>query len=633
MGGIVVSRPVRRWRTAFAAATALFTSLALLAPLGASADHETPEPDYWLTILHNNDGESALLARDVLDDDDNVIGQQGGIALFAKVRADAEKAGKKKPAKTGDKEVDDFLRSGKRGVIFVSSGDNFLASPAFTASIEDGVFYDALALDMLKYDAIDLGNHDFDFGPDVLADFISEGFNKPGKPPYLSANLDFSGEAALQALVDDGVIAKSTIVKEKGEEIGIVGATTEGLPSISSPRNVVVNAVQPAVQAEIDALEAAGVNKIVLISHLQSVEEDLLLAEELSGIDVMIAGGGDELLANPDDLLLPSDEPGDVFGAYPLNAVNADGVDVPVVTTSGSYGYLGNLRVAFDDDGVVIGVDEDRSGPIRVVSEGVGPDGVKPVKKFAKKVADPVAAFVAELAANIIGDSEVPLTAVRNPGIRTQEMNEGNLIADSQLWQATELAPSFGVAVPDVAIANGGGIRNQFQIGPGPISEADTFAMLPFPNFVGVVPDIPRDQFKEILENAVSRVEFVDGRFPQIGGFSFTYDPLGAPRVDGDNDGFADPGMEGSRIVDVELDDGTVIVDAGVVQPGPAINVATVDFLARGGDQYPFRSAPFTVLGVSYQQALSNYIQGPLGGLITAADYPVTPPFSRIVPV
>jgi 5'-nucleotidase len=50
--------------------------------------------------------------------------------------------------------------------------------------------------------------------------------------------------------------------------------------------------------------------------------------------------------------------------------------------------------------------------------------------------------------------------------------------------------------------------------------------------------------------------------------------------------------------------------------------VATIDFSARGGDQYPFRGAPFTVVGVSYQQALRNYIVDGLGGTITAADYP-----------
>ncbi|MDH3500100.1 MAG: hypothetical protein OEM97_08265 [Acidimicrobiia bacterium] len=78
----------------------------------------------------------------------------------------------------------------------------------------------------------------------------------------------------------------------------------------------------------------------------------------------------------------------------------------------------------------------------------------------------------------------------------------------------------------------------------------------------------------------------------------------------------------GTRVQDVMLEDGTVIVSGGAVVAGPSVGIAIVDFLARGGDEYPFRGAPFTTIGVSYQQALSNYIQGPLGGLISAAGYP-----------
>ena len=107
---------------------------------------------------------------------------------------------------------------GKRGVIMVSSGDNFLAGPEFNASLEKGVaFYDTIAMDLIGYDAAAIGNHEFDFGPDVLADFI-EGF--VGPLPFVSANLDFSGEPNLQQLVDAGTIVKSVVVVERGERIG-----------------------------------------------------------------------------------------------------------------------------------------------------------------------------------------------------------------------------------------------------------------------------------------------------------------------------------------------------------------------------------------------------------------------------
>ncbi|NLF12755.1 MAG: bifunctional metallophosphatase/5'-nucleotidase, partial [Anaerolineaceae bacterium] len=153
----------------------------------------------------------------------------------------------------------------------------------------------------------------------------------------------------------------------------------------------------------------------------------------------------------------------------------------------------------------------------------------------------------------------------------------------------------------------------------GDITLLDTFDMLPFANFLSLVPGVPRAQFKEILENAVSRVELVDGRFAQISGFSYTWDPAGTPQLLNDDGTVATPG---TRVVDVVLDDGTVIVSGGAVVDGPPLNVATIDFLAQGGDQYPFRGAPYTTLGVTYQLALANYIEVGLSGLISAADYP-----------
>jgi 5'-nucleotidase len=171
-----------------------------------------------------------------------------------------------------------------------------------------------------------------------------------------------------------------------------------------------------------------------------------------------------------------------------------------------------------------------------------------------------------------------------------------------------------------VALQNGGGIRNDDIRGPGDITLLDTFDMLPFANFVSIVPAIPRAQFKEILENAVSRVEFVDGRFAQVAGFSFTWDATGKAQTVDLAGIVLTPG---TRVREVTLDDGTPVVTGGQVVAGEDLSIATIDFLARGGDGYPFRGAPFTNVGASYQQALANYIVDGLAGLITTADYPV----------
>ncbi len=435
----------------------------------------------------------------------------------------------------------------------------------------------------------------------------------------MSSNLNVRGEPKLQRLANKARIVKSTVVREGDFLIGVVGATTPELPYISSPRNVKARQnVARAVNRQVDKLENQGVSIIVMISQLQSIEEDIALAPMLSGIDVMISGGGNELLADAGDLLIPGDE-GNVYGSYPLYATDADGAEVPIVTTSGDYRYLGALTVGFNKNGELIRVDDEASRPIRVTST-VNPDGVEPDPFIQTNVIDPLTAALEDAANNIVATSEVDLNGLRDPGIRTQETNEGDLIADSLLDAATDLAPAFGAPLPDIALQNGGGIRNNGVIPAGDISELDVFGMVPFANFVAIVPDIPPDQLKEILENAVSRVEFVDGRFPQIAGFELVYDAAGTAQII-DADGVIT--TPGTRVVDVTLADGTPIVAGGAVVDGaPSVNIATIDFLARGGDQYPFGGAPFTSLGTTYFHALLDYLTENLAGVITAADYP-----------
>jgi 2',3'-cyclic-nucleotide 2'-phosphodiesterase (5'-nucleotidase family) len=560
---------------------------------------------YTLTILHNNDGESALINLGAGLED------FGGVARFATV-VQREKV---------TALVRGHGEKGKRGVVMVSSGDNFLAGPEFSASLNSGTFFDAVAMDIIGYDAVALGNHDFDFGPDVLADFIEE-FHSP-RPVFLSANLDFSGEPRLQALVEDSGqhrIVESMVMLKAGEKIGLIGATTPMLPFISSPRNIsVIGDVAGEVQAEVDKLELMGVNKIILISHMQDINADLVLLGMLDGVDVAVAGGGDELLANEGDLLVPGHDLL-LYGPYPLIVNDSDGTEVPVVTTAGSYGYLGKLVVEFDCEGNVVDIGED-SGPIRIAG-GDNPDAVRPHRPVQHKAVEPVVEYVEAMAGNVLAISEVDLDGLRS-SIRYQETNEGNMIADALLWQATELADSYGVVTPDVAIQNAGGIRNDSIIPAGPITELDTFDMVPFPNFVTVLENIPRDQFKEILENAVSSVDtgIGSGKFAQVAGFRFTWDAAGTAQV---LDGEGNVVTPGTRIQEATLDDETLIISGGVVVPGPDLTVATIDFLARGGDQYPYRGAPFVILGVTYQQAIANYLQDPagLGGTISASHYP-----------
>lgn len=595
-----------------AGSTTVATAPVAVVP-SARAKKKKRKSSIVLTILHNNDGESKLLGAPADAD-------FGGVARFTTLAKTLKRIGTNDPRPR---------RGAKFAAVTLSSGDNFLAGPEFNASLEKGVpFYDSIALDRVGYDAMAIGNHEFDFGPDVLADFIT-GFGPTAddRPPFVSANLAVGAEPALAELAADGTLVKRTVVVKKRERIGVVGATTPALRSISSPRDVRVRQdVAGIVQRQVDFLTSRGVNKIILVSHLQDIDEDRDLVGRLSGVDVAIAGGGDELLANQGDLLVPGDEIStDANGAplsYPLYSIGADGRSVPIVTTAGDYKYLGRLVVRFNRQGDLVRV-WPGSGPVRV--SGVAPDAVAPNPFVQANVVEPVQAYVDDLDQTVLAQSQVALEGRRDPGVRTQETNLGDLLADALLYAGQQRAAEYDVAAPDVALQNGGGIRNNSLIPAGDLTELDTFSIAPFGNFVSVVPDISASQFKEILENAVSAPAgdagiSADGQFAQVAGFSFTYDLSGQAQEVNDA---GDVLVAGTRVQSVVLDDGTVLVEDGAVNTDAApISVATNDFSARGGDQYPFRGADFTTVGLTYQQALADYLVNGLGGVVSSDQYP-----------
>ncbi|MBE2318063.1 bifunctional metallophosphatase/5'-nucleotidase [Solirubrobacter sp. CPCC 204708] len=573
----------------------------------------TPAPaprSFRLTLLHNNDGESKYNVGDS-------VANYGGVTRFKTVldrlRGEAD------AYRTAENE--------DKGTVVVSSGDNILAGLNLRASFErkdagQGSFYDAIALGRIGYDAITIGNHEYDFGPTRLAQLIDS--PELTGVPFLTANTDFAAAPDLQRLRTAGRIADSTVVTKGGQKIGIIGVTTPDTPVVSSPGPTVkfLTDVAGIVNAEAARLTNAGVNKIILSSHLQNLNYEKTLIASLRNVDIVISGGGDELLANPSDVLIPGTNgvrptPADV---YPATAKDADGAAVPVVTTQGEYKYVGRLTVDFDAAGKIKSTDTTRSGPIRVSALASDPDYVSPEDAFLKTdVTDKLTAYKAVLKANVIGTTEVELQGAAPDPIRIRETNLGNLVADGFLFAANRTAVADGRKLAQVAFSNGGGIRATIA-GPGKLNELNTYEVLPFDNVIATVPDVPRATFKALMEHGVSRLPTADGRFPQISGFRMTVSTGQAA---------------GSRVRTLTLDDGTEIVKDGVVVDGPPVSIATTNFTAAGGDGYPWGGLKFDFAGnpgaagfYPYQKSLLDFIttpvaQGGLGGLVDDADYPV----------
>lgn len=588
-----------------------------------------------LTLLHNNDGESSLLplTNPVATGDTTVELPIGGVASFAAVV---------------EQNIADARDEGN-AVLTVYAGDAFLASSTLICSQQPGSpLYDAVAQRQIPYDVHALGNHEFDYGPDFLEDFI-RGFATNGtvSQPFLSANLDFTGEPGFADLIDadglinvpvtDGrVIGGAAIVSDTvtGEAFGIVSATTWLLENISSPRDVEVTtedleSTAAAVQAEIDRLiDDHGVNKIIVVSHLQNIDNDEEVIELLQDVDIAVAGGGDELLENPDvpdeDEFLPGeDDP--VVGTYPLELTDADGRTVYVVTTPGNYKYVGRLDVMFDAAGEVIAVEDDsymrRVIPDSSEADELGlTDTVTPDPDIVADVYDPLEVCLEEFATTVVATTEVLLDVSRNT-VRTMESNAGNMIADSFLFAYERFHEDLGLPPrsdenPVIAVTNGGGIRQNAgdvlptsgEV-PGDITRQNTLDVLPFPNFAAVLLGMTPEELKAMFENSASGLPGQFGGFLQVGGVMVTYDT-------------SQP--EGSRVVSVELEDGTPIVQDGeVVEGAPTVDIVTNDFTAGGGDGYDvFAGHEILQLPLSYEQAWREYMEmdAGLGGLIPDDD-------------
>ncbi len=546
------------------------------ATIAVNAIDTLDEVDTTLTVLHINDGESALLP----DEDSGFPGAARFVADLKELRGEVEAEGNLS--------------------VTISSGDNFLAGPRLNASFDDAAdaFYDALVYTEGGFDAMTIGNHEFDFGPDVLADFIEA----TQDIPFLSANLDVSGEPRLAQLQTDDRLAASTVVTRDGTDIGIIGATYEGLESISSPRNATTGPVLAAVQAEADALTADGVDIIILSSHLQNLDTEIGLVPELSNIDAVVGGGGGEALGD----------------GYPVRVDDADGNSVPIVTVPGNYTDIGQLTLNLDADGNLVYVGLGGLIPVEL-------DGDRD-QVVADNVEAPVAAYVADLAETAIGTTEVPLDGRRGedtPGVRSRETNLGNLMTDAFLFSAGARAAEFDVPEADVALQNGGGIRNDAVIPAGDITELDTFNIAAFSNIVSVM-EIDGATLHSALERSVSSLPGASGAHGQWGGVRFTYD-TDQPAQERDTDAGIVT-TEGERIVDavvtrangMEVD---LVVDGDLVAGDEMFTLASIDFLLGGQDGYVmFGDLDFTRVGVTYQQSLAEHIADL--GVITAADYP-----------
>ncbi|WP_109468230.1 bifunctional metallophosphatase/5'-nucleotidase [Albibacillus kandeliae] len=481
----------------------IYRFLSTVAALGLTAG--TAAADYSLTILHTNDFHARFEPISKYDSgcgaEDNAEGKCfGGSARLMTAIEDAR------------------ARSGNS--LLVDGGDQFQGTLFYT------YYKGKLAAEMMNkmgYDAMTVGNHEFDDGPEVL-----RGFMDAVDFPVLMSNADVSGEKLLS-----DALMKSTVIEKNGEKIGLIGLTPQDTDELASPGpNIIFTDPVDAVQGEVDKLTAEGVNKIIVLSH-SGYKVDQRVAENTTGVDVIVGGHTNTFLSNTSDK---------AEGPYPTM------VGSTAIVSAYAYGkFLGELNVTFDDDGNVTkaegepiimdaAVSEDEAVKARIA------EAAKPLEEIRNKV-------VAESAEAIDGDKNA---------CRTGECAMGNLVADAMLDRVKDQ----GVTI---AIANGGGLRA--SIDAGEVTMGEVLTVLPFQNTLSTF-ETPGSTIVEALENGVSQLEDTAGRFAQVAGLKYTFD------------GAAEPGK---RVSDVMVMEGDSWVP---IDPAKTYLVVTNNYVRTGGDGY-----------------------------------------------
>ncbi len=538
--------------------------------------------------------------------------------------------------------------------LILAGGDNFIPGPflnggtdisvrdelnAVTSSNITGnlpiAAVDIAIHNLIGVEASTIGNHEFDLGSRVFRDSFTPAAGWVGAQfPYMSANLDFSGDADLssrftnttattgleEASAQKGKIVPSAVVTKNGEKIGLVAATTQIVEKISSTGGVEVKGfngdgseidnmalLASQLQPVIDDLISQGVNKVILMAHLQQIGNEKALAPLLRGVDIILAGGSNTRLGDSNDqaVAFPGHAP-DFADTYPLVTQGADGGTTVIVNTDNEYTYLGRLVVDFDAQGRIIPgtIDPLVSGAYAATAANVAKawkvteaelattafaDGTK--AENVQDLTDAVQAVIGSKDGQVWGFSNVYLEGER-AFVRSEETNLGDLTADANLFYAKGIDPSVVVS-----LKNGGGIRS--QIGSvdvvsgakepplanpsankpeGGLSTLDIENSLRFNNSLSLL-TVSASKLKELLEHSIALYPN-QGRFPQVSGLAFSFD-LTKPA--------------GSRIVNLAVQDSQgndldVVVRAGALvgDATRTFRMVTLNFLASGGDSYPF---------------------------------------------
>ncbi|KAI0117958.1 Metallo-dependent phosphatase-like protein [Nemania sp. FL0031] len=443
------------------------------------------------------------------------------------------------------KTVLDDTRPDHPDSLVLNVGDEFQGTLFYTFYGGEKI---AETLNQIGFDAMTLGNHEWDGGDDKLGDFL-----KNLTFPIVSANVISDNEKL------NSTIKPYHIFEQYG--LAIIGVTTETVPSISSPgKGTKFTDVVSAVQGSIDEIKrTTNVTRIAAITHI-GYEEDKRLARETSGLQLIMGGHSHTLLGDMED----------AEGPYPTLETNKDGDEVFIVTAYRWGEYLGYIDVTYDADGKILAY---HGAPIHLTNT------TKQDEDLQAQV-DAWRGPFEEFAAEEVGESSIVLD---QSTCQEKECTLGDLISDAILQYRLD-----GGSAASFALVNAGGIRA--TIDAGPITRGEVLTAFPFSNAVVEV-DFTGAELVSIFEGIVSGVNQVNGAevtsFVQVSkGVKIEYNPANAV---------------GSRLV-------RLTIGAEEVDPDATYTVVTIDFIAGGGDNF-FGPLDGLVVLDTLDEVLVTYLQ------------------------
>lgn len=447
------------------------------------------------------------------------------------------------------------LKDATKNSILVDAGDCTQGSALATYTKGEAIIE---IMNATSYDAIALGNHEFDFGSQKAIDNM-----KKAKFSPLAANVvNNKGEVILNGINNGN---GANVIKEiDGKKIGIFGLTTEETSYKTNPKNlngVEFKSVIETAKKQVEILKKQNVDVIVAVTHLgndaSSNPTSIDLAKEVPELDLIIDGHSHTIIQEK-------------VG------------NVTVVQTGTGLKNLGKVTLNFKGNDLSIGYEllnmED------VVKENKANETVSSVyNKYDNTVS--------ETLKEVIGKTTTELYAYAEDGtrvVRIEETPMGDLIADAMVFGAKKLLETTEYKdLPIVALENGGGVRA--SISAGDITLEDVFNVLPFGNIISVKVITP-DKLYNALENGVCKMTIdangtisgLDGRFPQISGMRIEIDVTKTPfNPEKPEDG------TGERVVAIYLvDENGNETLLNRKDTKTEIAFASNDFIIAGGDGY-----------------------------------------------